>query len=168
MFIVPLVLETGPYRPKSREDGASERIVRIELTSLRWQRNVIRPIYYTRMFNLDDRSRDPVLCYNLPTRISLFVCLAITRWNLTGSWLHQPVPIAGELPGTVWLAGLITVVSSLVQGHEPCSHSFPTPVANFLKVDTFHPAVACPSRLVGHVGIEPTSIPNQGTALPLC
>ena len=27
--------------------------------------------------------------------------------------LHQPVPIAGELPRTVWLAGLITVVSSL-------------------------------------------------------
>lgn len=48
------------------------------------------------------------------------------------------------------------------------SHSFPTPVANFLKVDTFHPAVARPARLVLRVGIEPTSAGNRPAALPLC
>lgn len=92
-----------------------ERIRGIEPLSRPWQGRIIRPIYYIRMFNLDDRSRDPVLCYNLPTRPFLAWCLAITRWRLTASRLHQPVPIAGELPGTVWLAGLITVVSSLTR-----------------------------------------------------
>ena len=44
--------------------------------------------------------------------------------------LHQPEPITGRLPGSVWLASLITVVPSFLAF---ASHSSSTLVLNFLK-----------------------------------
>ncbi len=79
--------------------------------------------------------------------------------------LHQPVPIAGELPRTVWLAGLITVVSSLTRAFWAAPTRSPRQSRTSSK--SFDPAVARPARLVLLQGIEPWSSGFQPSALPL-